>query len=209
MKHKKGTLLILSGPSGVGKSTLVGRVRQEFPDMRFSVSCTTRAPRGEEKHGVEYYFISSEEFERKAANNEFLEYAGVHARRYGTLYSEVFSHIDAGYDCILDIDVQGAMQIREKCARQEELAAVCEFVFIGPPSFAELERRLRGRGTDGEEQIALRLKTARQELDCFKKYDYLVINDKIETAAAELCGLIRSFALRTPRYENGVFYGEE
>ncbi len=203
--NKKGGILVISGPSGVGKSTLVGRLRERFPGIEFSISCTTRPPRGTEKHGVEYYFLSAEEFEQRRVNGEFLEYAGVFAKRYGTLKSEVFGRIERGVDCILDIDVQGAMQIKEKCAADPELAAVTDFIFIGPPSLTELERRLRDRKTDAEEQILLRLETAKKELSFFPEYDYLIINDDLEKAAAELICLVSSLSLRVGRYDRGIF----
>lgn len=205
-RRRKGGILVISGPSGVGKSTLVGRLREAFPGLEFSISCTTRPPRGTEKNGVEYYFISESEFERRLAAGEFLEHAGVFDRHYGTLKSEVFDRIRGGADCVLDIDVQGAMQIREKCASDPELAALTSFIFIGPPSFAELEKRLRSRRTDDEEQIRLRLATAEKELASYRKYDYLVINDDLETAARELTGLVSALSLRVGRYGEGVFY---
>ncbi|MDD3886726.1 MAG: guanylate kinase [Victivallaceae bacterium] len=194
---KSGSIIVLSGPSGVGKSTLVARVREKMPELEFSISCTTRAPRGAEKNGEEYYFLAPDEFERRVAAGEFLEHAKVHAHCYGTLKSECLDRCRRGATVILDIDVQGAMSVRAAAEADPELAAAAEFVFIGPPSFCELEKRLRGRATDSAEQITLRLETARRELSMWKKYDYLVVNDDLDRAAAEMTGLFRAFELKT------------
>ena len=174
--NRLGVALVISAPSGTGKTTLIKRLRKEFPSFGYSISCTTRNPRVGEQHGVHYYFLSREEFERRIGNDEFIEYAQVFANRYGTLKSEVLERIRRGRSVVLDIDVQGAMKIREAAARDPELAAHTVWVFIGPPSVEALEKRLRGRATDSEEQIALRLGTAKHELSFWKKYDYLVIN---------------------------------
>ena len=203
--ERYGMILIVSGPSGSGKSTLCDAMFREFRDLEFSVSCTTRAPRGNERDGVEYHFLTREQFEDHIRNDDFLEYADVHGNFYGTLKSEVFGRTERGVDVLLDIDVQGAMQIRQATERDPELKAVCEFVFIGPPSVEVLETRLRGRATDSEEQIRLRLDGARRELSHWRKYDYLVINDRVETAAAELEGLFRSFRLKTARRQGEMF----
>ena len=194
---KYGTIIVLSGPSGAGKSTLVGEVLKELPDLQFSISCTTRKPRGSEQHGVEYYFLSEEEFVRRIQSGEFVEHAQVHANRYGTLKSEVLDRSRQGKDVILDIDVQGAMQIREAAKNDPELAAVLQFVFIAPPSYEILESRLRGRQTDSEEQIAIRLAAAKKEISFWRNYDYAVINGDLKQAASEMCAIFRSFRLRT------------
>ena len=204
-KFRTGNLIVLSGPSGVGKSTLVGEVRKALPYLEFSISCTTRQPRPGERDGREYYFLTPEEFEARSQAGGFVEEARVFANRYGTLKSEVLDRVARGVDVLLDIDVQGAMQIRQATERDPELKAVCEFVFIGPPSVEVLETRLRGRATDSEEQIRLRLDGARRELSHWRKYDYLVINDRVETAAAELEGLFRSFRLKTARRHGELF----
>ncbi|MBQ9776246.1 MAG: guanylate kinase [Lentisphaeria bacterium] len=201
---KRGTIIVLSGPSGAGKSTLVGEVQKVMPDLQFSISCTTRKPRGAEKHGVEYYFLSEEEFVKRINAGEFVEHAQVHANRYGTLKSEVLERSRRGEDVILDIDVQGAMQIREAARKDAELAAVLQFVFIAPPSYDVLEKRLRGRQTDSEEQIAIRLGAAKKEISYWKNYDYVVINGDLKQAADDMTALFRTFRLRT-----GVVCGEE
>lgn len=205
MNDRTGTIIVLSGPSGVGKSTLVGKVREAMPELQFSISCTTRPPRIGEQDGVHYYFLSHEEFARRVEHGEFVEYAQVFANRYGTLKSEVLGRIRGGNSVILDIDVQGAMQIRRAAETDPELKRNTVFVFIGPPSIGTLEKRLRGRATDSEEQITLRLENARRELSYWRSYDYLVINGDLETAAAEMIGLFRSFALRTATLPEGLF----
>ncbi len=205
MKRKTGCAIVLSGPSGVGKSTLIDLVRQQLPELEFSVSCTTRPPRTGEIDGVSYYFLSDAEFERRLDNGEFIENAGVFAKRYGTLRREVIDRVEAGRDVILDIDVQGAMQIKAAAACDAELAAAVEFVFIVPPSIEVLEQRLRGRGTDSEEQIQLRLSKARGELAHWREYDYAVVSGDKEQGARDLAAVIRSFQLRTGRFAESEF----
>jgi len=195
--NQLGTIIVLSGPSGVGKSTLVGRVREEMPELQFSISCTTRPPRTGEQHGVHYYFLTHGEFAARVDRGEFIEHAQVFANCYGTLKSEVLERIRSGNSVILDIDVQGALQIRKAAESDPELKRSTVFVFIGPPSVETLERRLRRRATDSEEQIELRLANARRELSFWRNYDYLVVNGDLDQAAAEMTGLFRSFALRT------------
>jgi len=205
LKRKTGCAIVLSGPSGVGKSTLIELVRKQLPELEFSVSCTTRPPRTGEIDGVSYYFLSDAEFERRLDNGEFIEHAGVFAKRYGTLRREVLDRVAAGRDVILDIDVQGAMQIKAAAARDAELAAAVEFVFIVPPSIEVLEQRLRGRGTDSEEQIQLRLSKARGELSHWREYDYAVVSGDKEQGARDLAAVIRSFQLRTGRFAESEF----
>lgn len=194
---KTGSLIVISGPSGVGKSTLIGKVRANMPDLEFSISCTTRAPRTGEIHGREYYFLSEEEFLRREANNEFIETAGVFAHRYGTLKSEVMTRLLAGKSVLLDIDVQGALSIRKAAEADPELAACAAFILIAPPDLPSLEKRLRSRATDAEEQIIRRLGTAQKELSFFRTYDYLVVNDELEKAAWELEALLKCLQMRT------------
>ncbi len=194
---KRGMACIVSGPSGVGKSTVLGRVRQSHPEWEFSVSCTTRGPRTGETDHVHYHFISPEEFESRVRGGEFLEHAGVFAKRYGTLKREVLDRVDAGTSVFLDIDVQGAMQIKEKLARDADLRRVVRMIFIAPPGFPALEQRLRSRATDAEEQILLRLAEAKRELSFWPEYDYVIVNDDLERAVASLEGLIDALQLST------------
>jgi len=188
-----GTIIVVSGPSGAGKSTLFHAVREKMPDLEFSVSCTTRSPRPGEVHGREYYFLTNSEFEERIARNEFIEHAGVFDHYYGTLYSEVADRVRAGHDVFLDIDVQGAMQIKKRAESDELLRRCVEFVFVVPPSYAELERRLRGRGTETDDVIAKRLGKAMLEVSHWSQYDYLVITDNVESSAGRFLNLIAGF----------------
>ena len=202
---KLGNIIILSGPSGVGKSTLIKAIRKELPDLRFSVSCTTRAPRTGEVNDVDYHFLTREEFLKRKANNEFVETAEVFANFYGTLKSEVLAIAEKGENVLLDIDVQGALQIKEACKIDSELARCCEFIFIVPPSLEELERRLRGRATDSEEQISLRLGKAKHELSFWGEYSYIIANNDIECAASELLSVIKNFSLQSKKFTKEPF----
>ncbi|MBO5722579.1 MAG: guanylate kinase [Lentisphaeria bacterium] len=194
---KLGSAIVISGPSGVGKSTVCSKVREQFPDLRFSISCTTRKPRPGEVDGVHYYYISHEEFEKRIANNEFIEYARVFDNIYGTLASEVIDRVTRGENVFLDIDVQGALQIQAAAEKNELLKKVCEFILLAPPSFEILEQRLRGRASDSEEQVTMRLAKAKHELSFFRKYNYLVVNDDLEKAADSVAAIIQSCGLRT------------
>ena len=200
-----GNIIILSGPSGVGKSTLIKAIRQELPDLRFSVSCTTRPPRVGEVNDVDYHFLTKEEFIRRRENNEFVETAEVFANYYGTLKSEVLSIAEKGENVLLDIDVQGALQIKDACVTDEKLARCCEFIFIVPPSLEELERRLRGRATDSEEQISLRLSKAKHELSFWHEYSYIIANKDVEIAASELLSIIKNFSLQSKKFTKEPF----
>ena len=196
---KLGSAIIISGPSGVGKSTVCSKVREQFPEMEFSISCTTRKPRPGEVDGVHYYYLSKEEFEQRIANGEFIEYARVFDNIYGTLASEVIDRVTNGKDVFLDIDVQGAIQIQQAAEKNELLKKVCEFILLAPPDLATLENRLRSRASDSEEQIEMRLAKARYELSFFRKYNYLVINDNLDKAVADTVAIIRSTGLHTDR----------
>ncbi|MCI5779960.1 MAG: guanylate kinase [Lentisphaeria bacterium] len=200
-----GSLIVVSGPSGVGKSTLIKRVREELPDLRFSVSCTTREPRAGEEHGRDYYFLEEAEFVRKLERGEFLEHAQVFRHRYGTLRSEVVDRVRRGEQVILDIDVQGARQIREAAAHDPLIAAAVQFVIIAPPDPATLEARLRGRNSETAEQLQLRLDGALRELGFFRLYDYLVVNGDLDAAATELTAVFRAARLRTANITGELF----
>ena len=179
-------LFVISGPAGVGKGTLVARVRELRPDLDETVSATTRSPRPGEVEGVSYHYLSDEEFARRVAAGDFLEHAEVHGHSYGTLRSEVESRIARGRSVILEIDYQGAFQVRQTFP-----AAV--LVFIEPPSFEELERRLRGRGTEDEEHIELRLHNARHEIEIGEQYDVRIVNDEVERASRELLDVMAQY----------------
>ena len=197
--QRLGSAIIVSGPSGVGKSTVCGKVRENMPDLKFSISCTTRQPRTGEVDGVHYYFITREEFEKRIANDEFIEYARVFDNIYGTLASEVIERVQRGEDVFLDIDVQGALQIKAAAEKNEFLKKVCDFILLAPPSVDVLEKRLRGRASDSEEQISMRLAKARHELSFYKEYNYVVINDQLEDAVASVEAIIRSLRCRSNR----------
>ena len=182
----KGKIFVLSAPSGTGKSSILSKIITR-PELRlqFSISATSRKPRGTEKDGVEYYFLSSEEFRRKADNGEFVEWEEVYPGTcYGTLVSEIERICDTGHNVIMDIDVKGALNIKDRFG-DEALT-----IFILPPSKEELERRLRGRATDSEETIRKRLDKADFELSFAPKFDHRVINDELEHASEEVAAII-------------------
>lgn len=187
LANSQGNLFVLSGPSGAGKGTLVARLLERVPSCWVSVSATTRAPRPGEVDGIHYFFMGRTAFSQLVAEGGFLEWAQVHDNCYGTLRSRVQEHIDAGDQVILEIDVQGAFQVREAMPN-------AHLVFIEPPSLEELERRLRGRGTETEEVIAKRMKTAQVELAQKMEYDVQVVNDDLERATEELVSYVTSFA---------------
>ena len=179
----EGLLLVMTGPSGVGKSTLVRRVQQDLPEVRFSVSCTTRPRREGEIDGRDYFFVGAEEFSERLGRSEFLEHATVHGNLYGTLRSHVREQVAEGAVVLLDIDVQGAAQVRES-------GVEASFVFILPPSFEVLEQRLRGRATDSSDVIAGRLAVARSEMGQADLFDYRIVNHDLEVAARQFVSVI-------------------
>lgn len=190
MENKqKGLLVVLSGPSGSGKSTVIKKLMENRGNIHFSVSYTTRQPRTGEVDGVSYNFVDRTEFERMIENNEFLEYAEYSGNYYGTSLKAIEEKQSAGMDVMLDIEVQGAANVREKCP-----GAV--LVFIVPPTYEELERRLRGRGTDAEDVIQKRLKRALEEIQEVGMYDYLVVNDVVDNAAKELDAIMTAAQAR-------------
>ncbi len=184
---RKGNLFVISGPSGAGKGTLVARLLDRVEDAWVSVSATTRSPREGEIDGVSYHFLSVDEFEKRIAENGFLEWANVHDNYYGTLREVVEEKIASGKQVILEIDVQGGKQIRN-------LMPESHLIFISPPSIEELELRLRKRGTESEEAIQTRMANARVELLAKKEYDIELVNDNIDKATDALVDVVNSFA---------------
>jgi guanylate kinase len=196
--HPDGTLFIVSGPSGAGKTTLINRVREQLEpigiNLYFSVSHTTRKPRAGEIDGVSYHFVTPAVFEAMVSRAEFIECAFVHEQRYGTSKSEVLARLDRGEDVILDIDYQGAKQIEDDV----ELEPRSLNIFIFPPSFDHLEQRLRDRGLYSEDEIQTRLQKAADEIDAGKEfYDYVIINDDLNVAAECLKAAIIAKKLQT------------
>lgn len=186
MSRIEPKLFVVSGPSGAGKGTLVALARKRHPSLGLAVSATTRKPRQGEIDGVSYFFLSPEEFKRRIDANEFVEWAHVHGNCYGTLVSEVQRNFDKGSSLILEIDVQGALQVKEKFPDSV-------LIFIKPPSLEELEQRLVGRGTETPESIALRLENARGELALAEHYDEVLVNDDLETACSGLLRIIDAY----------------
>lgn len=185
-----GKLIIFSAPSGSGKSTLVNYLMEQHPELQlaFSISCTSRAPRGKEKNGVEYFFLSPEEFKKKIANDEFLEYEEVYEDRfYGTLKSQVEVQSQAGQNVVFDVDVKGGVNIKKHYGSR------ALSVFIQPPSVEELRNRLVGRATDASEVIEQRLNKAEYELSFADKFDRIVINDDLEKAKVDVYNVIKQF----------------
>ena len=190
---KKGKLVIVSAPSGSGKSTIVNWLMQEHKELRlyFSVSCTSREPRGTEQNGVEYFFLTPEEFKKKIENDEFLEYEEVYENRfYGTLKSQVERQREASQNVVFDVDVKGGVNIKKHYGR-EALS-----LFIQPPSVEELRRRLQNRGTDTPEAIEQRVGKAAYELTYAQQFDRVITNDDLETAKREVYAVVSSFLNR-------------
>ena len=183
-------MLIVSAPSGSGKSTIVNWLMREHPELRlyFSISCTSRAPRGTERNGVEYFFLTPEEFRQRIENNEFLEYEEVYDNRfYGTLKQQVENQREAGQNVVFDVDVKGGVNIK-KYYGDDALS-----LFIQPPSVEELRRRLEGRGTDTPEAISERLAKAEYEMTFASQFDRIIVNDDLETAKQETLRVVESF----------------
>jgi guanylate kinase len=185
----RGSIIVISAPSGSGKSTLVQRLLARVPGLQFSISYTTRPPRRGEKHGRDYFFVSRREFRRMIAARELVEWATVFGQLYGTSHRQLREAQEAGQDILLDIDVQGHQQVRRRLPEAVS-------IFVLPPSFRELERRLRHRHSDPPEVIARRLNDARQEIQHWPEYDYLVVNDRLSKAARVLQTIVEAAGLR-------------
>ncbi|RKQ61747.1 guanylate kinase [Thermovibrio guaymasensis] len=193
LSRERGLLIVISAPSGTGKTTLTRMLLKEFPNIEFSISFTTRKPRPGEVNGKDYWFISREEFLKRIEEGDFLEWAEVYGNLYGTSKSQVLKALNEGKDVLLDIDTQGALQVKKNFPE-------AVLIFILPPSLEELERRLRNRGTDPEEVIEKRLKVAREEIKRAKFYDYIVVNDVLEVAYNKLKSIISAEKCKTKRF---------
>ena len=187
---RKGCLIVVSGPSGAGKGTVCNAFLRAYPEVAYSISATTRAPRDGERDGVNYYFLDRAAFERMIAEGELLEWAEVYGNYYGTPLKKIEEKLAAGTDILLEIDTQGAMNVRKKFPEGI-------YVFILPPSLAELEKRLRGRGTDAEEVVARRLAAAAGEIAVAKEYTYTVVNDQVENAVKTISAIVTAEHART------------
>jgi guanylate kinase len=182
---------VITGPSGVGKGTLIRGLLEHIPELELSVSATTRRPRPGEQSAVDYHFLTPEEFERHVRADDFVEHAEYSGNRYGTLRSELERRLEAGVPVVLEIEVQGARQVRT--AMPDAVA-----VFIAPPSLEALRARLVGRGTDSPEQVTERLRTAERELEAQPEFGYVVVNDRLEQATNELVEIVRSASAKSP-----------
>lgn len=195
VKNKnRGSLIILSGPSGAGKGTIHNELLKNEENLTYSVSMTTRKPRNGEEEGIDYYFVDEDTFKKEIEKGSFLEYAYVHGNYYGTLKSNVYDSLDKGLDVILEIDIQGALKIKEK----NENAI---FIFIMPPSMRELKNRLVKRGTESKEKIIERFKNAYKEINEVSKYNYVVINDEVDKAVEKVHSIMMAERCRVERIE--------
>jgi guanylate kinase len=189
-----GNIFVISAPSGSGKTSLANRLIAEIPNLCFSVSYTTRSSRGHEKPGRDYHFVDRDKFRQMIENNEFLEWANVYGNYYGTAEAPLIEALARNQDVLLDIDVKGARKV--KARRRDAI-----LIFVMPPSFQELEKRLRGRGVDGEEAILNRLKIAREEIKDYKMYDYLIVNREIEDSVSRLKAIVTTARCGIARME--------
>ncbi|MCR5758080.1 MAG: guanylate kinase [Selenomonas sp.] len=178
----KGLLIVVSGPSGTGKGTVCGELLNQAQDLAYSISATTRQPRAGEVDGKNYYFMEKAEFEKKIAEGGFLEYANVYGNYYGTPLGKIEERLAEGEDILLEIDTQGALNVMKKCPQGL-------FIFLMPPSLAELERRIRGRGSETEESLQQRMGAVRKEIEDGKKYGYVVVNDTVKKAVQRIMAI--------------------
>lgn len=194
---RKGLLIVVSAPSGAGKTTLCKEISRALPNLQHSISYTTRRPRPNETDGVHYFFVTQEKFNKMIKDKEFAEWAVVHGNLYGTSKKQLSEMMDGGIDVILDIDSQGAMQIKEN--RGDGV-----FIYILPPSFDDLRRRLTERNSDATNEIKKRLENAKKEIPYYKRYNYVIINDKFEKALEDLKSIITSERLKIDKFNTDM-----
>ena len=188
----RGLLIVISGASGTGKGTVCKKLLADLPEVAYSISATTRKPRAGEVDGREYYFLSVEEFKAWIAEEKFLEYAEVYGNFYGTPLNKIEERLNRGEDILLEIDVQGALNVKQKCPEGV-------YIFLLPPSLEELKNRIEGRGTENPESLARRLKNAVAEIKIGREYDYVVVNDTIDNAAAQIKAILTAERLKVAR----------
>lgn len=194
---RRGSLFVISAPSGAGKTTICQRALESIPDLAYSISHTTRAPRYEEKDGIDYFFVSKDDFDRMRKQGDFLEWAEVHGHHYGTAKKQISECLESGKDILLDIDVQGARLVRD-------LISDAILIFILPPSWEVLEERLRKRQSDDEEALRLRLANACDEIRAIREYDYIVINNELEEAVRDLAAIVQAERCRRARVISSI-----
>ena len=199
---QKGLLIVISGASGTGKGTVCKKILNDLPEVAYSISATTRAPRPGEVDGKEYYFLDVDEFKSWIADGKFLEYAKVYGNFYGTPLNKIEERLNRGEDILLEIDVQGALNVKKKCPEGI-------YIFLLPPSLEELKRRIEGRGTETPESLSRRLKNAVAEIKIGTEYDYVVVNDTINNAVAQIKSIIAAERCKVARNaEKFNFEGE-
>ena len=189
---QKGLLIVISGASGTGKGTVCKKLLADLPEVAYSISATTRKPRSGEIDGREYYFLSVEEFKAWISEEKFLEYAEVYGNFYGTPLNKIEERLNRGEDILLEIDVQGALNVKKKCPEGV-------YIFLLPPSLEELKRRIEGRGTENPESLSRRLKNAVAEIKIGLEYDYVVVNDSIDAAAEQIKAILTAERLKVAR----------
>ena len=192
-EERKSMLIVISGPSGVGKGTIFSRLLASDPSLTFSVSATTRSPRNGETDGVDYFFITEEKYQELVQRDAFLEHATVHGHSYGTLKSQIVEKLEKGLNVVLDIDPQGAKQVMAQWPD-------CVSIFLLPPSYDKLRQRLYGRNTDATEEIERRLKNAKGEIEQAGMYQYVVVNDDLQVALNQVTAIVTAEKQRTSRY---------
>ena len=198
----RGLLIVVSGASGTGKGTVCKKILTDLPEVAYSISATTRTPRPGEVDGREYYFLSVDEFKAWIADEKFLEYAEVYGNFYGTPLNKIEERLNRGEDILLEIDVQGALNVKRKCPEGI-------YIFLLPPSLEELKRRIEGRGTESPESLSRRLKNAVAEIKIGREYDYVVVNDSVDKAVAEIKSILTAERLKVARNADKFKLGED